>query len=194
MFQSSGMFFGGIALLIVIGVAAVILIHNGIIEAANRIRRAWSNVVVQERQKNNILEALEPHLKAYKDYEGGLLEKIASIRSSISGLSATPDHGTLSGIQSDTQTLMSGIRVAFEAYPNLEASTILNNLMREITEQQENVGASIQIYNAAVEYFNNSIQTAFGSMVNRCLTGKQVAQSFEDTKASEGFSFSPTLP
>jgi LemA protein len=183
----------GLFIVFIIGVA-VIMIHNGIIANANRIRRAWANVITYERQKTNILDQLVPHVKSYYEYESGLLKSITSLRSQLSDLPADADHASLAAAKSGTQQLLGGLRVALEAYPNLEASKILTNLMREIVEQEENVGAAIQIYNASVEEFNNSIQTVFGSLVNRTFTGKRVADSFTDTKAASRFEFTPTLP
>ncbi|MEG1347691.1 MAG: LemA family protein [Hafnia sp.] len=175
-------------------VGICIAIHNGIIANANRIRRSWADVITYQRQKTNILDGLTPHLKGYTDYESGLLKSITSLRSQISELPATPDNASLASVQNNTQALLGGLRVAFEAYPTLEASKILSNVMREIVEQEENIGASIQIYNASVEYFNNSIQTVFGSLINRMFTGKQEAESFSDSKAASNFEFAPKLP
>lgn len=184
-----------IGLLIVLTVGLIIIaIHNGIIGNANRIRRAWANVITYERQKGNILDQLVPHVKGYYEYESDLLKSITSLRSQLSDLPTDTSHANLAATQAGTQQLLGGLRLAVEAYPNLEASKILSNLMREIVEQEENVGAAIQIYNASVEDFNNSIQTVFGSMVNRAFTGKQVADSFTDSKAASRFEFTPTLP
>ena len=190
---------GLVLLAIVVGLGilvalVIIMTHNGIIENANRIRRAWADVLVHERQKTNILDELKVHVKGYADYEAPLLEKITRLRSRIDDLKPSPDHAGLSSVQTGTQELLSGLRVAVEAYPNLQAATVVSKLLREITEQEENVGAAIKIYNAAVEFFNNSIQTFFGSWVNRKFTKKEQADSFTDAKAASGIGFVPKLP
>lgn len=67
---------------------------------------------------------------------------------------------------------MQGLNIAVEASPDLKASEVFNNLMREIAEQQENTGAAIRIFNQNVEYFNNGIQVCPNSLVNASLNKK----------------------
>ncbi len=54
-----------------------------------------------------------------------------------------------------------------ENYPDLKASQLYNNLMSEISEQQENIGAApIRIFNQNVEDFNNGIEVFPNSLIN----------------------------
>lgn len=64
-------------------------------------------------------------------------------------------------------------------------------MMREIAEQQENVGAAITIFNRNVELFNNSIQMFPGSLVNGLLNKKPAVTPFSDTEASSAFDYKP---
>lgn len=192
--QTSLIVIGILAFVILCISIAIIVTFNGIVENANRIRRAWSDVLVQERQKTRILDSLQEHFKQYKEYESSLMQSVTKLRAQISGLSEEPSHSSLGAVQQETRTLLSGLRVAVEAYPDLHASSILSGLMREITEQEENVGAAIRIYNAAVEHFNNSIQTFFGSWVNDRFNKKPEADSFTDSVSAGSFEFKPNLP
>jgi LemA protein len=65
--------------------------------------------------------------------------------------------------------------------------------MREITEQQENIGAAITIFNGAVEVFNNSIQMFPNSFVNGCLNKKSIIIPFSDSQASAAFEYKPNF-
>ena len=62
---------GLIGLLITAAVVffVVIGIHNGIIAAFNTVKRSWADVHTYERQKVNILEALEPVERAVRKVE-----------------------------------------------------------------------------------------------------------------------------
>lgn len=83
--------------------------------------------------------------------------------------------------------------MAFEAYPELKASELMNNLMREIAEQQENVGAAIVIFNGEVERFNNSIQMFPGSLVNSVMNKHSAVTPFTDDQATSAFDYTPNL-
>lgn len=176
-------------------VALVILtvlgIYNGIIGGHNRVQRAWADVLVYERQKTKVLDQLQQLVEQFKDYESALLEKITGLRSAIKSLPAAANGDALASVENASKELLGGIRVAFEAYPDLKASEPVNNMMREIAEQQENVGAAITIFNRNVELFNNSIQMFPGSLVNGLLNKKPAVTPFSDTEASSAFDYKP---
>ena len=65
----------------------VVIIYNGIVERYNKVKRAWSDVIVQERQKDKIIPELERLVKQHDAYEGGLQTQITSLRSMMSSLS-----------------------------------------------------------------------------------------------------------
>ncbi|PMX00712.1 LemA family protein [Pseudomonas sp. FW215-R2] len=179
-------------------IAAVIIvtgfvIYNGIIGGHNRVQRAWADVLVYERQKTKILDQLQKVLADFMVFEASLLEKIAGLRSAVKSLPAGADGNALATVETATKALMGGLHIAFEAYPDLKASEAANNMMREIAEQQENVGAAITIYNRNVELFNNSIEMFPGSVINGLFNKKSPVTPFSDSEASQGFSYTPNL-
>ncbi|VFS46490.1 LemA family protein [Budvicia aquatica] len=115
--------------------------------------------MVQERQKNNIIPNLEKVVEQYRQHEASLFEKITELRSSLKQLNTdNVDLKTLADTQAKTTMLLNGLYAVAENYPDLKASQVFNNLMAEITEQQENIGAAIRIFNQNVEAFNNGIE------------------------------------
>ena len=65
--------------------------------------------------------------------------------------------------------------------------------MREIAEQQENIGAAIRIFNQNVESFNNGIEIFPNSLVNSMLNKKSKLNTFNDTEAEAGFDYKPNF-
>lgn len=181
------------AVIAVVIIIAGISIYNGVIGGHNRVQRAWSDVLVYERQKTKVLDQLQQVLADFMVFESSLLEKIAGLRSAIHSLPAGADGNALATVETASRELMGGLRVTFEAYPDLKASEAANNMMREIAEQQENVGAAITIYNRNVELFNNSIEMFPGSVVNGLFNKKTPVVPFSDTEASQGFSYTPNF-
>ncbi|HFS8929305.1 TPA: LemA family protein [Pseudomonas aeruginosa] len=187
-----------ISVLITIAVVALVVLstiglYNGIIGGHNRAQRAWSDVLAFERAKTKVLEALLEQAKLFKEYESKVVETVTRLRSAISGLPKEANGDALETVERETKELLGGLRVAFEAYPDLKASEVVNSLMREISEKQDNVAASITIFNREVERFNNAIQMFPGSLVNSFLNKKTAINPFTDEAASAGFEYRPNF-
>lgn len=65
--------------------------------------------------------------------------------------------------------------------------------MREVTEQQENIGAAIRIFNQNVEAFNTGIEVFPGSLINSLFAKKTRLKTFTDSEAQAGFEYSPNI-
>lgn len=181
----------GLAVLVLL---MVIVIYNGIIKRMNAVARAWADVVVQERQKNNVIPALEKIATEYKEYEASIMAQVTALRSSLKRLDTHEvDLGTLAETRNKTQSLLSGLYAVAENYPALKASDLFRNLMTEITEQQENVGAAVRIFNRNVEEFNNGIETFPNSLVNGLFNKKKKLDTFSDSQAESGFEYRPNI-
>ena len=90
-------------------------------------------------------------------------------------------------------SLLQGLKVTVEAYPELKASDVYLKVMAEISEQQEQIAAAIRIFNQNVEDFNNGIQMFPGSLVNSFLNKKSKVETFSDSQASSGFDYKPNV-
>lgn len=88
---------------------------------------------------------------------------------------------------------MSGLNVVAEAYPNLGATQIVQTLMHEITEQQEEVGAAVAIFNRGVEVFNTRIEQFPGSLINSNFVHKSRINPYTDLQASAAFEYKPNF-
>ncbi|MFC6632764.1 LemA family protein [Microbulbifer taiwanensis] len=171
----------------------VITIYNGIIGKHNAVDRAWASVLTQERQKNKIIPHVEQMVEQYRMHEASVLKEVTALRSAISDLGNGVDTAKLAQAEQRTTALLKGLQVAVEAYPELKASETYSQVMAEISEQQEQVGAAIRIFNRNVEDFNNAIQMFPGSLVNGLLCRKARIDSFSDSEARGGFDYSPNL-
>lgn len=182
--------------LAVVGIIGIFIVvtYNGIVNRKNAVKRAWADVMTQERQKNKILPELEKAVNQYGEFEQGLLTKITQLRAALGQLpSDTPDTSKLQEVEKLSENVLSGISVSVEAYPELKASELFNNLMREITEQQEHIGAAIRIFNYNVEQFNNGIQNFPANMVNGLLNKEIQIDTFSDSEAAQGFEYKPNI-
>lgn len=167
-------------LLIVAVVIACIAIRNNIVRHHNATVRAWADVATYERQKIKILDGLQTLVEQYSSFEKGTLEKVTELRQNILNLNfKNTDVSQLQRIESLNKELMHSLNVVVENYPELKANEIYLKMMNEIEEQNENVGASITIFNRNVELFNNHIQVFPNNIINTMTTGKKRLDRFE---------------
>lgn len=175
--------------IIVMAIYAV-SIYNSIISKFNTVNESWSNVIVQERVKRNIIPKLESLVSGYKEYEKETFSNIVRLRSSISDLNAKEvDVKKLSKVESVTNDIFKGLRVTMENYPELKANTVFLELMEELSDQEENVGSSIKIFNNNVRVFNDFIQMFPNSIINNILNRKKAFDQFYDTSVDDEFEY-----
>ncbi len=172
----------------------IIKIYNVIVKNKNAVIRSWASIIAQERQKSKILEPLEELTREFVGVESDILVKVTSLRASISEIDkSTPNMKHLQSIENMGSELMKGLNISVEAYPELKSSNLYLKLMDEIAEQQEEVGASIRIFNRNIEIMNNSIEEFPNSLVNNILNKQSKMDSFSDSKSESNFEFNPVL-
>lgn len=185
---------GGIAFFLLISLLISIDIHNCIIAAKNRVKRAWGDVIAFQVNKMKVIPELEKGIKGYQEFEQGTLTKLIELRSFVTSLSKdTVDVEKLEKIENHSRAIIDGLRVTFENYPQLKTSDLYSRWMKELSEIQANITAAIGIFNAGVEEFNNRIQSFPGSMVNSIWNKEFAINTFTDTAASGEFGFKPSL-
>ena len=193
--METGLIVLGVAVFVAfVAIATVIGLRNGIVSAKNRVKRAWADVIAYQRKKLNVIPALEQGLKDYKAYEQGELEKLTALRSSVAKLS--PDAVNVSQLQEVDQhskSLLSGLRVAVEAYPALKASDLYAGWMRELSEAEENIAAAIVIFNSTVQGFNDRLQKFPGNLVNARFNRERPLETFTDSAAQSAIEYQPTF-
>lgn len=168
----------------------VIYCYNKIISNKNSVIRSWSDVIIYERQKNNVLPEIEVAVAGYKEYEHDLQIKITQLRSALNQINENElNNKSLKKAEEHTRSLVDGVKIALENYPGLKASNLVQNFIKEIARQQENIAASITIFNKNVELFNNGIQTFPGYMVNNYLNKLVTIEPFVDQKAVDAFEY-----
>ena len=184
-----------IFIFLIIGIIVVtIMIRNNIVRHHNATIRAWSDVATYERQKIKVLDGLAPLVEQYSTFEKSTLEKVTELRQNILNLNSnSTDVHQLQRVETLSQELMRSLNVVVENYPELKANEIYLKMMNEIEEQNENVGASITIFNRNVEMFNNHIQIFPNNIINTMLLGKKTIRPFRDASVAQNFDYRPNF-
>ena len=177
-----------------IAVFYLIYLYNGIIRGKNSCKRAWADVLTYSQQKLKVVSKIEEKTKEYKDFEESTLKTIVELRSRVASISKEkPNPGLLEALNKEMSKAMSALKVSVEEYPELKSSDLYMRVMKEVSEQEENVAAAIVIFNRNVEGFNNNIQAFPNVVLNKIMFKEETINSFKTQEAEKDVEFSPNL-
>ena len=179
---------------IILGVLALIVIfvivsYNGLVKNRMQTKEAWSQIDVQLKRRNDLLPNLIETVKGYAKYEGSTLEKVAELRNQVAAATSPAEAMKASDALSRQ---VSGIFAVAENYPDLKASGNFAQLQEELTNTENKISYSRQLYNSVVSNYNVKLET-FPSNLVAGLFGFKVAdflQTPEEEKAVPKVDFS----
>ena len=179
---------------IILGVLALIVIfvivsYNGLVKNRMQTKETWSQIDVQLKRRNDLLPNLIETVKGYAKYEGSTLEKVAELRNQVAA--ATSPAEAMKASDALTRQV-SGIFAVAENYPDLKASGNFAQLQEELTNTENKISYSRQLYNSVVSNYNVKLET-FPSNLVAGLFGFKVAdflQTPEEEKAVPKVDFS----
>lgn len=146
-----------IAVIVVIGIIYAV-IYNGLVQLRTHAQESWSQIDVQLQRRNDLIPNLVSTVKGYSKYEGGVLTKVTQLRAELNQV-ADDDHAQKMAVSNQlTGTLKSLFAVA-ENYPDLKASTEYQQLMEELSNMENKIAYSRQLYNTTVATLNARIQS-----------------------------------
>jgi LemA protein len=137
-------------------IAWVIFAFNRLVQDRNRTKSAWSDVDVQLKRRYDLIPKLVDVVKGYGSYERDVLENVTKLRAEGEKTQDPKLRGDIEGLIS--QHLSSLVLIA-EAYPDLKASTIYLDLMKELTNTEDQLQYARRYFNGAVLVFNNRIES-----------------------------------
>lgn len=139
---------------------------NKIVSKKNQIQRSWADLIAFIQKKNAIIPQLENHLKEYKNFESSTLKEIVDLRTNMSKINSSIKKEDLALFEKQYANAIKDLKISVENYPDLKSSSLYQQLMSEIVDQQNDITASIVIYNSNIEDFNVMIQTFPNSIFN----------------------------
>lgn len=135
---------------IVIILLYVIVTYNSFIKSRNWVGESWSQIDVQLKRRHDLIPNLVNTVKGYAKHESETLEKIVQARNQL--VSGTPQERI--DADNEIQGALKSIFALQEAYPDLKANQSFLDLQNELTETENKVAYSRQLYNSTVASFN----------------------------------------
>lgn len=146
-----------IAVLVIL-VLAYIGIYNGLVRARMYTQESWSQIDVQLKRRNDLIPNLVETVKGYSNYEQGTLEKVIGLRNQLVNAPAG-DHQQTMELSDQLSNSLKSIFAVAEAYPDLKANDEYTKLMEELSNTENKIAYSRQLYNSSAASLNTKLQT-----------------------------------
>ncbi|MDX6651563.1 MAG: LemA protein [Solirubrobacterales bacterium] len=170
-----------IAAAVIVAVIAFIAIRNSMIGSRNRVEEAWSGIDVQLKRRHDLVPNLVESVKGYAAHEKQLFENVTRARAEAMA-ARTPEQA--GPAENHLSSILGDLRAVAEAYPQLRATENFQQLMRSLTEVEDEIQASRRIYNSNVQSYNTKIQI-FPNSIVASSGGFKPRQFFEVTDAAD---------
>ena len=164
-------------IILIIVVAFVWILYNGIIVAKIRINEALSQIDVQLKRRADLIPNLVETVKGYAKHEKELFEKVTAERASL--VSAQGPEAKAKANNQLSETLKSIFAVA-ESYPDLKASQNFLDLQEQVSDTEDKIAYARQFYNSNVLDYNTKL-VLFPNVIIARLLGFKPAEFFAAT-------------
>jgi len=141
---------------VVLLLAIIIFIYNGLVRAKVRTDEAWSDITVQLKRRYDLIPNLVNTVKGYAKHEKTVLEDVTKARTE--GMNA---HTVGEAAKADNmfQDALKSLFAVAENYPDLKANQGFQQLQGELVDTEDKIQAARRFYNGAVRDLNIKIQT-----------------------------------
>lgn len=179
--------FGYVVLaLIVAMVIYVIVVYNRLVNLKHNVTKAWSNIDVLLKQRNDELPKLVTTCKEYMQYEQATLEKVTNARSLAADARAAGDMGALGAAEGALRIGLGQLFALAEDYPELKANETFQHLQGRITGLENSIADRREFYNESANLNNIGIEEFPDILVARLLNFKSFQLlEFERTELAD---------
>ena len=145
--------------LIVIVVAVYISMYNGLQRAKVNTDESWSQIDVQLKRRNDLIPNLVETTKGYAEHERETLSKVVELRNQMVALPADVDPQKKMEFSNQLTDSLKSIFALAENYPDLKASQNFTQLQEELTNTENKIAYSRQLFNSSAAVYNQKLLT-----------------------------------
>ena len=179
-----------VILVLVVIIGIYVVMYNGLVQLRVHAQESWSQIDVQLQRRNDLIPNLVSTVKGYSKFEASTLAKVTELRTALNNV---PDNDHAKKMEVSNQ-LTGTLRTLFavsENYPDLKASAEYQQLMEELSNTENKIAYSRQLYNSTVAALNAKIQSFPSNIVAKLhhFTQMDYLQVPESAKAAPKVSF-----
>lgn len=173
----TGMLIG--LVIIVVIVIAVVAMYNGLIKARTYTEESWSQIDVQLKRRNDLIPNLVNTVKGYASHEKETLSKVVALRNQLVDQTSNPNPTTdqreqMMETSNQISDSLKSIFALSESYPDLKANQEFTKLMEELTNTENKIAYSRQLFNSSVASYNIKLQSFPSNLIAKMGNFKQV--------------------
>ena len=185
---------------VIVVVAIVVLLllflvgmFNKLVRLRNRAENAWAQVDVQLRKRYDLIPNLVETVKGYAAHERGTFEAVTNARVAAQQAQGVAQQAEAENVL--TATLGRLFAVA-EAYPQLRATENFQQLQAQLSEVEQNIAVSRQVYNDTVLSYDNALETVPTNVIAGLFhfNPREYFQTEDATRAVPQVSFTDAPP
>lgn len=144
-----------IAILLVI---VYIAVYNGLQKAKVYTDESWSQIDVQLKRRNDLIPNLVETTKGYAKHEKETLENVVHLRNQLTNI-PSDDHAQTLKVSNQISNALKSIFALSENYPDLKANQNFLKLQEELTNTENKIAYSRQLYNSSAALYDQKLLT-----------------------------------
>ena len=161
---------GGIIAIVVVAVIVIIIAmiigaYNSLVKLDERVNEAWSDITVQLKYRADLIPNVVETVKGYASHEKGTLEAVTQARQQLINLPENATPQMKNAISNELSGALSRLLVVAEQYPDLKANSNFQELQRTLEDTENKIATSRQLYNSAIQQYNEKVQTVPNNIV-----------------------------
>lgn len=162
-----------ILIIVVLVIAIYITAYNGLQRAKIYTEESWSQIDVQLKRRNDLIPNLVEIVKGYAKHESETFEKVVQLRNQLTQIPADNHEETLKVSNEITDSLKT-IFALSENYPDLKANENFLKLQEELTNTENKIAYSRQLYNSSAAQYDQRLLTFPSNIVAKIHGFKKV--------------------
>ncbi|HLY09242.1 MAG TPA: LemA family protein [Planctomycetota bacterium] len=145
-----------VGLFVVVVIAVVVGMYNGLVRSRNETKNSWAQIDVQLKRRHDLIPNLVETVKGYAAHESKTLEGVIAARSQAV---AAPTVDARIAAEGQLSQALGRLMVVTEQYPDLKANQNFMALQEELTSTENKISFARQAYNDAATTYNTRLET-----------------------------------
>ena len=146
-----------VALAVVVVLALyVVYAYNSLIRVRNEAETGWANIDVQLRRRTDLIPNLVEAVKGYAAHERETFEEVTKARAAAQQAQGVEQQAQAENVLT---AALGRLFALAEAYPQLRATENFQQLQAQLSDVEQSIAVSRQVYNDAVLSYDNALET-----------------------------------
>ena len=145
--------------ILVVGVIFVALYYgtyNSLVNLDETVNEKWAQVEQELQRRYDLIPNVVNSAKLYINYEGSILQNVTELRSQWASAMQSGDLDAINDATGKLDTAVTNLIVTIEAYPDLKASQVVQDLITELEGTENRISTERMRYNEAVGDYNRA--------------------------------------